>query len=100
LATWMPKLWLRCHRWRSLNVDDRFYWLHWNPVSSVRERTVINRWSPALEWCPRETRAEYAKQVESFLRDHPFRSENRWASPVFSAYVAAMRSCEHCRGND
>lgn len=46
---------------------------------------------PDLEWCPRETRAEYAKQVEPFLRDHPFRSEKRWASPVFSAYVAALR---------
>jgi hypothetical protein len=32
------------HRWRSLNVDDHFYWLHWNVVASVRERTVINRW--------------------------------------------------------
>lgn len=46
---------------------------------------------PNLEWCPRETRAEYAKQVEPFLRDHPFRSERRWASPVFSAYVGALR---------
>lgn len=46
---------------------------------------------PALDWCPRETRAEYAKRVEPFLRDHPFRSETRWASPVFSAYVAALR---------
>lgn len=46
---------------------------------------------PSLEWCPRETRAEYAKQVEPFLGDHPFRSETRWASPVFSAYVAALR---------
>lgn len=25
------------------------------------------------------------------MRDHPFRSETRWASPVFSAYVAALR---------
>ena len=31
------------HRWRSLTVDNRFYWLHWN-VCTVRERTVINRW--------------------------------------------------------
>ncbi len=46
---------------------------------------------PDLEWCPREARAEYAKRVEPFLRDHPFRSETRWASPVFSAYVAALR---------
>jgi len=46
---------------------------------------------PDLEWCPQETRAEYARQVEPFLRDHPFRSEKRWASPVFSAYVAALR---------
>jgi hypothetical protein len=38
---WRP--WGR-HQWRSLNLDDRFYWLHWNPVASVRERTVVNRW--------------------------------------------------------
>jgi hypothetical protein len=49
---------------------------------------------PDLEWCPRETRADYAKQVEPFLRDHPFRSETRWASPVFSAYVAALHFSE------
>lgn len=45
---------------------------------------------PHLRWCPRETRAEYARQVQEFLRDHPFRSERRWASPVFSAYVASL----------
>ena len=31
------------HRWHSLNLDDRFYWLHWN-IATVAERTVINRW--------------------------------------------------------
>jgi hypothetical protein len=46
---------------------------------------------PSLDWCPAVTRAEYAKRVESFLGDHPFRSEAQWASPVFSAYVAAQR---------
>jgi hypothetical protein len=46
---------------------------------------------PELDWCPREIRAEYAEQIEPFLRDHPFRSETRWASPVFSAYVGALR---------
>ncbi|HWV84962.1 MAG TPA: hypothetical protein VNZ62_05905 [Capillimicrobium sp.] len=46
---------------------------------------------PELAWCPHDSRAEYAKQIEPFLRDHPFRSESRWASPVFSAYVAALR---------
>lgn len=46
---------------------------------------------PALTWCPVAQRAEYATQVQEFLRDHPFRSEGRWASPVFSAYVAAER---------
>jgi hypothetical protein len=30
--------------WRTLDVPPHFYWLHHNPVSSVRERTVINRW--------------------------------------------------------
>src|SRR5689334_12744983 len=37
------RLWGR-HRWRSLALDEHIYWLHWNPVTSVRERTVINRW--------------------------------------------------------
>src|SRR3954454_3153735 len=37
---WRP--WGR-HRWRSLNLDGRFYWLHFN-VATVKERTVINRW--------------------------------------------------------
>lgn len=46
---------------------------------------------PALQWCPTSARGEYAAQVQEFLRDHPFRTERGWASPVFSAYVAAKR---------
>lgn len=46
---------------------------------------------PALTWCPDILRAEYVTQVQEFLRDHPFRAEMGWASPVFSAYVAAER---------
>lgn len=46
---------------------------------------------PDLSWCSPEHRGEYVAQVSEFLRDHPFRSENRWASPVFSAYVCAKR---------
>jgi hypothetical protein len=37
---WRP--WGR-HRCRSLDVDDRFYWLYWKPIPA-RERDVINRW--------------------------------------------------------
>ncbi|MFA9270793.1 MAG: hypothetical protein ACEQSX_08540 [Baekduiaceae bacterium] len=32
------------NRWRSLSVGPWTFWLHWNLVESVRERTVINRW--------------------------------------------------------
>lgn len=46
---------------------------------------------PALDWCPVGARAEYADHLRPFLEDHPFRSENHWSSPVFSAYVAAQR---------
>jgi hypothetical protein len=47
--------------------------------------------SPTLEWCPEERRGDYASQLAEFIRDHPFRAETRWASPVFSAYVAARQ---------
>ena len=46
---------------------------------------------PALTWCAEEVRGEYASQIQEFLRDHPFRSEQDWASPVFAAFVAARR---------
>lgn len=44
---------------------------------------------PALDWCPTESRATYAATIGEFLKDHPFRDENRWASPVFSAFIGA-----------
>lgn len=46
---------------------------------------------PTLNWCPEEQRGDYASQVAEFIRDHPFRAEARWASPVFSAYCAARQ---------
>lgn len=46
---------------------------------------------PSLTWCPDSKRGEYVGHVSEFLRDHPFRSEDRWASPVFSAFVGARR---------
>lgn len=46
---------------------------------------------PLLAWCSPGQRIDYVNQVREFLQDHPFRSESRWASPVFSAYVAAQR---------
>ena len=36
------RIWGR-HRWRTLDLDDRFFWLHWN-VIPVGERTIINSW--------------------------------------------------------
>jgi hypothetical protein len=46
---------------------------------------------PELDWCPPDERATYVRRIREFLRDHPFRSEERWASPVFSAYVTATQ---------
>jgi len=46
--------------------------------------------SPALEWCPDGQRADYRDQIKDFLHDHPFRDGDRWASPVFSNFVAAQ----------
>lgn len=34
-------------------------------------------------------RFEYRQKLRSFLDEHPFRSERRWASAVFEAYAAA-----------
>jgi len=36
------------------------------------------------------TRQDYVKRISTFIGDHPFRSENKWASPVFEAYVASV----------
>jgi hypothetical protein len=70
----------------NLNPDDVY-----TPAEQVQwlVADLMGGDEPKLEWCPDIHRAEYAAQVEEFLRDHPFRSENRWASPVFSAYVAS-----------
>jgi hypothetical protein len=46
---------------------------------------------PSLDWCPDQWRGDYVSHVSEFLRDHPFRSETRWASPVFSAFVSSRR---------
>ncbi|MEU5905819.1 hypothetical protein [Micromonospora sp. NPDC047527] len=35
-------------------------------------------------------RQEYVKRITAFADDHPFRSESKWASPVFEAYVASI----------
>lgn len=46
---------------------------------------------PDLAYIPLPaTRQEYAKRISTFVGDHPFRSENKWASPVFEAYVASV----------
>ena len=47
--------------------------------------------APALSHIPDQVRGEYVEKVFEFMRDHPFRSEQRWASPVFSAFVAARK---------
>jgi hypothetical protein len=46
---------------------------------------------PDLAYIPDSgTRQNYVKQISTFAGDHPFRSENKWASPVFEAYVASV----------
>lgn len=68
---------------RTYTPDEQLEWL---------SADLLQANPPSLDWCPTDRRAEYAKQIEEFLQDHPFRAEgNRWASPVFSAYVAAQR---------
>lgn len=53
---------------------------------------------PALDWCPAEQRSDYVRDLQPILDDHPFRNGDAWASPVFSAYVAADRfDDEHVR---
>ncbi|MFG3487547.1 hypothetical protein [Streptomyces sp. NPDC047972] len=52
---------------------------------------LLNSKAPDLSWCPDPLKAEYRNKIREFIDDHPFRSENRWANPVFSAYVAAER---------
>jgi hypothetical protein len=47
--------------------------------------------APDLDWCPIDKRHEYVEMIREFVDVHCFRSETGWASPVFSAYVAAQR---------
>lgn len=45
---------------------------------------------PTLDWCAEVNRGEYSERIAGFLADHPFRDGGRWASPVFSSYVANL----------
>jgi hypothetical protein len=65
---------------RAFAAEEQIAWL---------SADIIGGAPPELDWCPDETKAAYVEQASTFLRDHPFRTEMRWASPVFSAYVAA-----------
>jgi hypothetical protein len=62
--------------------DEQMLWL---------AADLLGAREPELSWCPPERRIDYVKRVREFLRDHPFRTEEKWASPVFSAYVGARR---------
>jgi hypothetical protein len=46
---------------------------------------------PPLSWCPEERRDQYMEQIQSFRADHPFVTEQTWASPVFASYVASVK---------
>ncbi|MFI8965342.1 hypothetical protein ACIGO8_24890 [Streptomyces sp. NPDC053493] len=54
-------------------------------------RDLLGTAPPELAWCEDSLKGEYANKIRPFVEDHPFRSENRWSSPVFSAYIAADR---------
>jgi hypothetical protein len=45
---------------------------------------------PGLKWCPPSgpARDTYIEAARSLVGQHPFRDDNGWASPVFSAYIA------------
>lgn len=57
------------HRWRTLDLDDRFYWLHYNPVDSVAERTVLNRWFIAERREPAQMSLDFAQAMASWRRE-------------------------------
>lgn len=38
-----------------------------------------------------KTKVDYAQALQPFAAEHPFRSESRWASPVFEAFIASRR---------
>ena len=60
------------HRWRSLALDEHVFWLHWNPVSPVHERTVINRWlRDAMAPEPAAPRGQTRAKVLEALKDGP-----------------------------
>lgn len=52
---------------------------------------LLNADAPELSWCPDPLKGEYKTKIREFIDDHPFRTENRWANPVFSAHIAAER---------
>jgi hypothetical protein len=52
---------------------------------------LLHAEAPELSWCPDPLKGEYKNKIREFIDDHPFRTENRWANPVFSAYIAAER---------
>ncbi len=63
--------------------DEQIDWL-WYALEGGRE--------PELKYIgDGDVRDEYVKRVQTFLDDHPFRNEDRWASAVFPAYVASRR---------
>lgn len=48
--------------------------------------------APSLDYITNaEARDSYMKGVRAFVDDHPFRNEDRWASAVFTAFVASRR---------
>lgn len=49
---------------------------------------LLGAHQPTLDWCPESKRVEYAERIVGFLADHPFRDGAKWASPVFSSFVA------------
>lgn len=63
--------------------SEQIEWL-WHDIAGTPEPALSAINDASLKF-------EYRKQLRSFLDQHPFRSEARWASVVFEAYAAADR---------
>ncbi|MFS0728936.1 hypothetical protein ABC270_02535 [Curtobacterium sp. 1P10AnD] len=62
--------------------QEQIEWL-WHDITGTSAPKLHQIVDPAAD-------LEYRKQLRPFLNDHPFRSEQHWASVVFEAYAAAF----------
>lgn len=75
---------------RQLGLDQNSIYTPAEQLSWLAAQLLGSK-SPKLDWCPKEKRDEYVDRIQEFLFDHPFRDGDKWASPVFSSFVAFQR---------